>query len=67
MIHELAFGLHFRHGAERTVPCPEDSGFKAQIPKTQTRSPNIGALIIAYIIYAAPYYSYSILGPKTLF
>ena len=31
------------------------------------RSPNLGASIITYIILGAPYYNYSILGPKTLF
>ena len=28
---------------------------------------NIGALIIPYTILGAPYYNYSIMGPKTLF
>ena len=28
---------------------------------------NIGAFIITYTISGAPYYNYSIMGPKTLF
>ena len=33
----------------------------------QLMSSNIGALIITYTILGAPYYNYSIMGPKTLF
>ena len=41
--------------------------WKAEAGDDLSRNRNIGALTIAYTILVVSYYTYSIMGPKTLF